>query len=67
MKTKRYRVWHNQGCYVDINAEKLETVSINERPTKVRFLDESDSLLAEFYCDRIEGWAEVSCLVNYNA
>lgn len=64
MKNKRFRVWTSQYS-IDIDAKKLEFVSVNDRPIKIRFLNEDDYLVAEFYCDRLDGWAEMTCLVNY--
>lgn len=60
---KRYRVWTN-CCSIDIFAKTLEVVSISDRPCKIRLLDENDCLLAEFYCNMIDGWAVVDCLAN---
>lgn len=65
MKNKRYRVWMMQGFVVEIDAKKIEVVSVNDKPVKIRFVTDEDYLVAEFYCERINGWAEVGCLVDY--
>lgn len=62
---KRYRVWMTNMCTTDIEAKTVERVSFNDRPIKIKFLDDDDYVLAEFYCDMISGWAEVKCLVDY--
>lgn len=60
---KKYRIW--ASCYtIDILAKTLEVVFFNDRPCKIRLFDENDCLLAEFYCDKIDGWAVVDCLAN---
>ena len=72
-KNKRYRVWMLNGCYTEIEAQKVELYSLNDKPLKIKFLGdndylrENDYLLAEFYCDMITGWAEVTCLVDYSS
>jgi hypothetical protein len=58
---KKYRIW-THCCTIDIFAKTLEVVSIGDRPLKIRLSDENDCLLAEFYCNTIEGWAIVDCL-----
>lgn len=64
MKDKRYRVWMMQGYIADIDAKKVEVVSFNDKPLKIRFVTDEDYLVAEFYCERIHGWAEMVCLVE---
>ena len=44
-----------QGYSVDINAKKFSIVCANDNPIKIKFLDDNDYLLAEFYTDRIRG------------
>lgn len=63
-KNKKYRVWMSNGCFIEIEAQKVELYSLNDKPLKIKFLGENDYLLAEFYCDMITGWAEVTCLVD---
>ena len=63
-KNKRYRVWMSNGCFMEIEAQKVELCSLNDKPLKIRFLGDNDYLLAEFYCDMITGWAEVTCLAD---
>ena len=65
MKDKRYKVWMTQCYAVDIDAKEIQTVSLNDKPLKIKFVGENDYTLAEFYCDMISGWAEVKCLVEY--
>ena len=48
----------------DIEAKTIDMISINDRPTKIRFIGDDDYILAEFYCDMINGWAEIKCLVD---
>ena len=62
---KRYRVWMTNMWATDIDANTVEMVSLNDRPIKIKFLDEDNYVLAEFYCNMISGWAEVKCLVDY--
>lgn len=64
MKNKRYRVWMTQGYVVDIDAKDVQMLSLNDKPLKIRFLDE-DNILAEFYCDMVNGWAQVDCIADY--
>ena len=65
MKNKRYRVWMTQCYAVDIDAKEIQIVSHNDKPLKIKFVDENDYTLAEFYCDMISGWAQVNCLTDY--
>ena len=53
---KRYRVWMANMCAIDIEAKTIDMVSINDRPLKIRFVGEDDYTLAEFYCDKMNGW-----------
>ena len=63
---KRYRVWMTNLCATDIEAKTIEMISyLNDKPFKIRFLDDDNYVLAEFYCNMISGWAEVKCLVDY--
>lgn len=62
---KKYRVWMTNMCSIDIEAKTVEMVSLNDRPIKIKFLGDDDYVLAEFYCDKMGGWAEVTCLVDY--
>ena len=64
MKNKRYRVWMTHCDSVDIDAKEIQICSINDKPLKIRFVDENEYTLAEFYCDMISGWAQVDCLAN---
>ena len=64
---KRYRVWMTNMYSVDIDAKEVQIVSLNDKPLKIKFVDEDDYTLAEFYCDMISGWAEVKCLVDYTS
>ena len=65
MKNKRYRVWMTQCYAVDIDAKEIQIVSHNDKPLKIKFVDENDYTLAEFYCDMISGWAQVDCITDY--
>ena len=65
MKDKRYRVWMTQCYSVDIDANDIQIVSLNDKPLKIKFVDENDYTLAEFYCDMISGWAQVDCITDY--
>ena len=69
MKNKRYRIFMSQCYSVDIEARNMEIVSINDNPVKIKFFNEenyqSQKPIAEFYTDKICGWTEVSCLVDY--
>ena len=62
---KRYRVWMTNMCATDIEAKTVEMISINDMPIKIKFLGDDNYVLAEFYCDMINGWAEVKCIVDY--
>ena len=66
MKNKRYRVWMAQGYVEDIVAKEVLVVSLNAKPLKVKFVDENNYTLAEFYCDMISGWANVDCITEKN-
>ena len=63
---KRYRVWTVDGCPIDIEAKHIQMFinNNNDAPIKIRFVGDNDYILAEFYCDRISGWAEIKCLVD---
>ncbi len=65
MKNKRYRVWMTQCCAVDIDAKEIQIISLNDKPLKIKFVDENECVLAEFYCDMISGWALIDCIVDY--
>lgn len=53
-------------CYaVDIDAKEVQIVSLNDKPLKIKFVGENDYTLAEFYCDMINGWAQVDCITDY--
>ena len=65
MKNKRYRVWMVHGYGVDIDAKEVQIVSLNDKPLKIKFVGENDYTLAEFYCETINGWAQVDCLTDY--
>ena len=65
MKNKKYRVWMTQCYSVDIDAEEVQIVSLDDKPLKIKFVCGYDYTLAEFYCDRISGWAQVDCIVDY--
>lgn len=69
MKNKRYRIFMSQCYSVDIEAGSMKIVSINDNPVKIKFFNETDPTcqkpIAEFYMDKILGWAEYSCLVDY--
>ena len=65
MKDKRYRVWMTQCYSVDIDANDIQIVSLSDKPLKIKFVDENDYTLAEFYCDMISGWAQVDCITDY--
>ena len=56
---KRYRVWI-KDTFVDITAECMEMYSVDKKPVKIRFYDNDENVIAEFYCDNICGWAEVN-------
>ena len=62
--TKRYRVWLMQGYTVDVSAKTISIISVDDKPLKIKFLDDKEYLLAEFYTDKIHGWAEINCLVD---
>lgn len=64
MKNKSYRVWMTQCYSVDIDAKEVLIISCNDKPLKIRFVDENDYTLAEFYCNMISGWAETKCLAD---
>ena len=66
MKNKRYRVWMAQGYVEDIIAKEVLVVSLNAKPLKVKFVDENNYTLAEFYCNMISGWANVDCIMERN-
>ena len=59
MKDKTYRVWMDNSYSIEIKARRIETVTINDKPIKIKFLDDHDYLLAEFYCNKLAGWVEV--------
>ena len=65
MKDKRYRVWMTQCYAVDIDAKEVQIVSLSDKPLKIRFVGENDYTLAEFYCNMINGWAQVDCITDY--
>ena len=53
-------------CYtVDIDAKNIQIVSLNDKPLKIKFVDDDNYTLAEFYCDQISGWAQVDCITDY--
>lgn len=62
MKNKQYRVWITQGYSVDIDAKEIQIVTLHDRPLKIEFVGENNCILAEFYCDMINGWAQINCI-----
>lgn len=53
-----------QGYVVDIDAKEIQIVSLNDKPLKIKFVGENDYTLAEFYCDMINGWAQIDCIIT---
>lgn len=53
---RRYEVYTSYGI-TEIRADRVERQSVNDKAVKVLFIIEDD-IVAEFYCDRICGWAE---------
>lgn len=53
---KFYEVYSQYGM-TEVQAERVERQSVNDKPTKILFITE-DEIVAEFYCDRICGWVE---------
>ena len=58
---KKYIVYHSNG-FTEINADRIERHSTDDTPTKILFIKKEiigDHIVAEFYPDKIFGWAEV--------
>lgn len=54
-----------QSYTVDIDAIEIQIISLNDKPLKIKFVGEDEYTLAEFYCDMINGWAQVDCITDY--
>lgn len=53
---KVYDVYYQWGV-ATVNAERVERLSTNDKPTKILFIV-SDEIVAEFFCENTAGWAE---------
>ena len=53
---KHFEVYTIYGSVI-VDAEKVERLSVNDRPSKIAFITD-DEIVAEFYCQRISGWVE---------
>ena len=61
---KNYRVW-TANTTIDIEAKTI--IFVHDEPPKIRFVDNKDHALAEFYCNGIAGWAEFdACVADAN-
>ena len=55
---KVYDVYYQWGV-ATVNAERVERLSTNDKPTKILFIV-GDEIVAEFFCENTAGWAERS-------
>ena len=53
---RRYEIYTSFGI-TEVCADRIERQCINDKAAKVIFIIENE-IVAEFYCDRICGWAE---------
>ena len=53
---RRYEVYSSYGM-AEIRADRMQRQYVNDKAVKILFIIKDD-IVAEFYCDRICGWAE---------
>ena len=53
---RRYEIYTSFGI-TEVYADRIERQFLNDKAIKVIFIIENE-IVAEFYCDRICGWAE---------
>lgn len=61
---RSYRIWKQDSMFTDIKAEGMEMTVVDNKPVKIRFYDNDEIIIAEFYCDSICGWAQLDHVVD---
>lgn len=61
---ERYRIWMQDNTFTDIMGKNMEMIIINNKPIKIRFYDNDENIIAEFYCDNICGWSQLDNVVD---
>ena len=61
---KRYRICMTGNVFIDIETEYMEMIVINNKPVKIRFYDNDENIIAEFYTDNICGWSQLDHVVD---